>query len=293
MQSLDTLRLLTRGNPLMLRNMLSRLDLGLNEATLVLETADQIPLIAQVIHRTGADSAQFNYMISPHAHAETGIIILLDELIKICGGWGVRQVLADLPAESDLLPLFYRNRFRMWARQSVYKHIRVKNGSVSFSWRVWTEKDMPAMQSLHRNLVPPLFQTIEPVTRREKQGMLLYADDGRLLGYADREDGLKGIWLQPFILPEEDNPVMLLDLVNNLPETYNRPIYVAARSYQPWLGELAERAELEFHSSQILLVRQLAVRQPVAQILERPLFESGTPEGTVPAVRIQEKHSRN
>ncbi len=66
--------------------------------------------------------------------------------------------------------------------------------------------------------------------------------------------------MQLFALPELRDPQALLAIYEALNKNYEllgRPVYLACRSYQPWLADLARQAGFVELPEQVLLVRYL------------------------------------
>lgn len=283
MHHLDCLRLHTSGTPLTLHNLVARMSPSHNALTYAYDLKDSPNLYAQVINRQFADGGQFSFIVGD-PHSDPGNMIeLLEKTIQGAGEWGVFHLLADLPEGEPFREAFVGTGFRVWAHQRVYRfsqkdgHGDQPAGSTNFEWRTWTHADTRAMQQLYHLVVPGLFQSIEPLTRRVRLGMVAYDEKGSLLGYADLSSGPKGVWVQPVIEPSVSNPQLLRELLVKLPEVFGRPIYLAARSYQPWTQNMAEQLGSAEVSTQTLLVRYLA-KPKLAYEPERDFgFESAVP----------------
>ncbi len=262
LQPLNQLRLLTRGNPLGLRDLLARIRPDLDISTLVVEGGAPPPAFAQLRRYRTDSTAYINFaLVSPMQIAQK-MPVLLDQMAKIAGSWQALAILADLPADSELLPCMRRGNFLVWAEQIVFqfKAEEAKDNNKQWQWRFWHSEDLLSMQTLYRRLVPVQHQAIEPLTRKRMQGLLLHDPSGQLLAYADLDQGQKGIWVQLFALPELRDPQALLAIYEALNKNYEllgRPVYLACRSYQPWLAELARQAGFVELPEQVLLVRYL------------------------------------
>jgi hypothetical protein len=297
MQHLDCLRLHTSGTPLTLHNLLARMSPSHSAITYVCDSKESPNLYAQVINRQFAEGGQFSFVVGDPRSDPGNMIELLEKIIQSAGEWGVFHLLADLPEGEPFREAFVRAGFRVWAHQRVYR-LSQKDGNCDlaadnpkYEWRTWTHADMRAMQQLYHLVIPGLFQNIEPLTRRARLGMVAYDEKGSLLGYADLDSGPKGVWMQPVIDPNVSNPQLLRELLAKLPEVFGRPIYLAARSYQPWTQNMAEQLGSVEVSSQTLLVRYLA-RPKLAYEPERDfVFESAVPNAG--RSQISDSHSRN
>jgi len=251
--------------------------------TFIVENQDSPHQYAQLITRQNAERGQFSFVTGDPNSGNEGMVELLERVIREAGEWGVFHLLADLPEGEPFLEAFSRTGFRVWAHQRIYT-LRQKDetnfplkGAEVFNWRIWTHADLAAMAQLHRLVVPGLFQSIEPLTRRARLGLVVYDDKQTLLGYADLDSGPKGVWVQPVINPDMSDPRLLCDLLPKLPDVFGRPIYLAARSYQPWTQNMAEQLGGAEVTSQTLLVRYLA-KPKLAYEPERDFaFEAAIP----------------
>lgn len=287
-QSLDSARLLTRGSPLSLRNFLLRITPAMNRYGVLWNADGKFGGAAQMIQRVGEKYSQMTFLSTPPEAIPSGTVSGLEGLIRQAGVWGSHFLACELPAESDLLPVFRHVEFNIWAHQTIFRFRGATSSSptLAYRWRLWNGSDIPAMVKLHRGLVPSLFQPIEPVTRKRMLGLVLYHADGHLLGYADLDYGSRGIWVLPFLLPEADDSQVLIDLVASLPAALGRPIFICARSYQPWLADMLRSPEFEARPEEVLLVRYLVVRAVQAEVQTRLLPEAAQGERSVPLTPI-------
>lgn len=282
------MRLATRGKPLAFRNILSSLAPQVLQYGVLMEEPAVRPACVQMVMKETDCFGQLNFLMNKPEVDETVLLNLLEQLMKGSGELGARWLLADLPVDSALLPIFRQANFNVWARQSLYQSPTGGERGKGHSWRTWTNADIPAMTNLHRSIVPKLFQIIEPLTRRTALGLVLFHEDRRLAGYADLDIGPQGIWAQPYFEPDVDDPQVLLDLVNAIDNPLKRPIYIAARSYQPWLQGMLEELDFPLDSEQALLVRYLAVRAFAGQTSEKAAYDSVTAERGLPVVRLNQ-----
>lgn len=140
------------------------------------------------------------------------------------------------------------------------------------------------MHRLYQNVVPPLIQPVEPLSRQEMVGLVYYEENGSLKAYTDLVYGPKGVWVLPIFHPqtEADLAELLAQMVSALPELNGRPVYVAARSYLPWVEQAINQLPTEPGPEQAILVRYLALYQRVEADLGYTSIENGKPEPTVP-----------
>ncbi|MFZ3070150.1 MAG: hypothetical protein WA110_03390 [Anaerolineaceae bacterium] len=292
-QSLDHIRLVTNGNPLTWGNLLFPTAPAVNQYSAVWEEASQPPCYARVVHQVGEPNGQLTFLVAEPESDSGAVTCLLEDLIRHSGTWGARYLLCDLPTDSAFLPAFRRADFNIWARQRLFRFIGTlpRPLSMAYAWRPWNSGDIKAMLSLYRNLVPKLFQSIEPLTRKAMLGLVLTDQKNNLLGYADLEYGMRGIWVLPFLLPEANDPQILLDMLASLPATFQRPVYICARSYQPWMEDVVSHLPVESGGEQALMVRYLVLQEKVPQAVQRQVFETNPSDGSVPVA--QAHHNGN
>ena len=99
------------------------------------------------------------------------------------------------------------------------------------SWRAVEETDWPSIQSLYGQIIPALLHPVESPPRPFTG--LVFFQDGSLQAYVAITSGIKGIWVQPLVLPDcECVSDQLADLASAAAGWGNRHIYVCVRSYQ-------------------------------------------------------------
>ena len=291
LQSLDYLRLVTRGEPFNLRNLMHSISPPIEQYIGYCDNDPERPCYAQVISRVDETQGQLTFLGARDDTDQSDIACLLENLIANAGKWGTHYITCDLPANSPHLNGFKKAGFLTWANQTVFRMApAVLEGSKpEFVWRTWNANDMRAMTCLYRGVVPGLFQPIEPLTRKAALGLVLYHPEGELLGYADLDYGPKGVWVQPVLSPEANDPQILSDLQQAIPELYSRPAFLAVRSYQPWLASLAAQVPGEVQGSQLLMVRYLVRQLKVAEPQAFALYETGNIERSMPVSQIRQK----
>jgi hypothetical protein len=98
--------------------------------------------------------------------------------------------------------------------------------------------------------------------------------------------------MQPFVHPDiEDVPLLLADLLTNLPNRHSRPIYVCIRSYQTWLENALEDLQASVGPTQSIMLKHLAVAQQVKSSFSLPALEGGQQEITTPFVRSERNNN--
>ncbi len=287
--SLDNVLSLTYGKPLSLPHLLSAvhptdyLFTGVCEAENSSEKS-----IAQIYRPTKSNSAKINYLLLPENSDLRNLVPLLEHLIKQAGSWGAKQVIADIDINSVLFTHLRAAGFSVLAKQKIFKVVKSDKTPIKGNdgWRVWNHADIKSMRSLYHTLVPPLIQSVEPLTRREMIGMVYYDSDGTLQAYADLLCGPVGAWVLPIIHPQakEEKTGLLQKMIMALPTHHKRPIYITTRSYQPWI----EQALLDLPAlpgpEQALMVRYIALQQRVKTEFGLNPIDNGTREPTVPYI---------
>lgn len=282
---------MTRGLPLSWFSILSSLRPTEEVFTGVYVDADgnRGPL-GQVHQSPQIPSAQLQFVIVDESQ-RGDLTVLIEGLCKEAGGWGAKQVIAELAPESPLYPAVRQAGFRVFGKQRIYRFpddLALKPTDEG-AWRIWNSHDIPAMRVLYQALVPPLTQLVEPLTRLEMLGLVFYDGQGGLQSFADLVYGPIGIWVIPFVHPQSvvDIPGMLAQMVLNLPDRNKRPVYVTARSYQPWVENALDILGADPGPEEALLVKYLAYRQPVTADLAFGSLEKGTANPHLPVAPIR------
>lgn len=216
---------------------------------------------------------------------------MLEGLIIKAGQWGSKQIVAEMTPDSDMFLQFKQAGFSVLAKHRIFKFNLPMDyqPKTNRSWRLWNSADVHKMRNLYFTLVPPLIQPVEPLSRREMLGLVYYDASGELQAYADLVYGPVGAWVLPFVHPQATENItdLLAQLCLDLPELANRPIYITARSYQPWIESALENLSGETSPELALMVRYLALRQRVNAEWTFAALENGKPEPTIPLAPIK------
>lgn len=286
LQCLDNLRLLTQGAPLSWSSLLTSFRPMDHVFTGVYQPERGSGKLIGQVHRSPSSSgAQINYLLQPEGADPEDIVALLEGLVQEAGHWGSKQVTADLNIDSTIFPQFRRAGFSLLTKQRVYCFKDLPEiGGDQGGWRIWTSKDIPVMRRLYLTLVPPLIQPVEPLTRREMLGLVYRDQKGSLQAYVDLVYGPVGAWALPLIHPQTEVSidVLLSQMLNSLPELNGRPVYVNARSYQPWVESGLDAVGGAPGPEQGLMIHYLALRQRIGADFRFAPVENGKPEPTVP-----------
>lgn len=284
LQSLDTLRLVTRGEPFNLRNLVRSISPPVEQYTAYCDNDPGRPCFAQVVSRMDENQGQLTFLGAAEDADQSDTVCLLEDLIANAGKWGTYFITCDLPADSPHISAFRKAGFQTWANQSLFQLAPSARESASpqYAWRVWNANDARAMTSLYRSVVPGLVQPLEPQTRKAALGLVLYGSSGSLLGYVGLDYGPKGVWAQPVLSPDANDPQILSDLHLSIPDLFNRPVFLAARSYQPWLAGLAAQTACKLIGSQLLMVRYLVRQLKVEDRQQFAIYEGKNVEHGLP-----------
>ena len=243
-------------------------------------------IVGQIYQSQNMSSAHLNYALLTKNSHHPDLIPLLEGLITKAGHWGSKQVVANLETKSELFPFFRQVGFSVLAKQRIYQCAHPKKMAIQNKgeWRIWNRDDIGALRSLYLTLVPPLIQPVEPLSRREMLGLVYYDDEGTLQAYADLVYGPVGAWVLPLIHPKTKEEIsdVLLQMVLNLPDLNHRPVYIAARSYQPWVENALENLPMVPAPEQVILIRYLTIQQRVHAEYSFAGIENGKAETTLP-----------
>jgi hypothetical protein len=95
LQSLDTLRLVTRGEPFNLRNLMHSISPPVEQYIGYCDNDPQHPCYAQVISRVDETQGQLTFLGALDDTDQTDIACLLENLISHAGKWGTYYITCD------------------------------------------------------------------------------------------------------------------------------------------------------------------------------------------------------
>jgi hypothetical protein len=180
---------------------------------------------------------------------------LLENLSAQAGAWGAFHVLAEVEETSNVFIALRRAGFSVYAWQRMWDVSNVTGTDPSFEWMRVRSVNLPSVQSLYHQIVPPLLQPIEP---QPKIGLGWMCNEG-MKCYISATQGAYGIVLLPLIHPEATHVSQkLASLISNLPDRRNRPVYVCVRSYQAWLEPVLADLGAQGADRQAVMVKHLA-----------------------------------
>ncbi len=280
LENLDFLRVVTNGEPMSLMGMASSL-FAQRHAGAVLEKDGKPLAMARVIQWQEEDFAQFQF-ISALEPDNVNLSAVIEALLQDIGEWGLIKVMADLPVSSPFLKAFRKANFYVWASHQCFTFPFVQSELPSKNqWETWTARDFEGIRAVYQTLVPSRIRSYEPMTRSKVLGKVLTNEKGQVIAYVDLDYGSKGLWAQPFALPEANRPAVFEDLLKSLFAEYGRPVTFSARSYMPWLRSSLGRLTDQMTEERALIARYLALRDRLPEETREGFFEKSKAEGTV------------
>jgi hypothetical protein len=267
--SLDCTRLLTRGNPLGAIGVMSYMNPSRHIYSAITRH-DGASVAGGVIQTNGDAFARLLYLAPASEMENTGLPDLIDHLATQAGSWGALHVLAEVDETSPAFIPLRKAGFSVYAWQSIWDvtHLVAPSARTDGNdgaskpvlngvnnWRRVESVQLPAVQNLHHQIVPPLIQPVEPAPKRP--GGFIWNEGAR--SYAGITTGLVGIVLFPLIHPDvSDVSARLLTLIRSIPSRGGRPVYLCIRSYQAWLEPVLSDLGAESADRQAIMVKHLA-----------------------------------
>ena len=284
--SLDSARMLTRGNPLGAAGFMSYFNPARHLYTAVSQE-NGATMLGGVIQNNGDAFARLVYIAPASQLAHPMLPGLIEHLAAEAGHWGAFHVLAEIDETSQAFVPLRKAGFSVYAWQRIWdvSHITPAEGA-----RVWSpvpSVNLPAVQTLHHQIVPPLLQAVEPAPKHPAD---LFSIEGARC-YVQLTYGMHGIVLTPLIHPDAvDVAQKLSSLLNELPNRRGRPVYLCVRSYQAWLEPVLEDLGGQAAPRQAVMVKHLAhlVKDEQAVRAVQPVGVSAQPSH-VSHVDVNEK----
>ena len=253
--------------------------------------------MAQIRYPSGAHSAHLTFLVPGETCNLIALPGLLENLAYQAGGWGALNLIGEVDEHTLVFEAFRRAGFSIYAWQRIWLFNEIparkpsqngKTGDKSAPcWSFPASTDMIPIHSLYQSVVPALVLPVEPVADNRLQGMVC-RQNGEITAYADITYGPKGIWVQPFILPETERVLDILsDLLLNLPRRFGRPVFLCVRSYQAWLESALEDISAQIGPRQAVMVKHMAVTQKSMAVLRQAVLENGAAEASVQVAHIE------
>jgi hypothetical protein len=251
--SLDTARVLTRGNPLGAVSLLAYMN-PQRHVYSAISNNDGAVLLGGVIHTNGDTFARLLYLAPASQTDHPDLAELIEILSAESAAWGAFHVLAELDENHPLFAALRRTGFSAYARQRMWDVSALGGLGAKPSWPRARSVDLPAVQSLYHQIVPPLLQPIEPAPRRAS-GFI--CNQGGPC-YASTSTGMSGVVVFPLIHPDAANvPDKIRSLIECLPNRGGRPVYVCVRTYQSWLEHVLEDLGAKPGPQQAVMVKHM------------------------------------
>ncbi|HSQ38633.1 MAG TPA: hypothetical protein VLM78_00620 [Anaerolineales bacterium] len=252
---LDSTRALTSGNPLGAAGFLSHFNPARHVYTAIAkENGDS--LLGCVIHTPGETFARLLYLAPTSLLTHPGLPPLIENLSAEAGTWGAFHVVAEVDETSEAFTALRLSGFAAYARQKLWDISAITGACNRSAWTRAQSADLPAIQSLYHQIVPPLLQVIEPRPRRAA-GFL--CNEG-VKCHVSLSSGTAGIVLAPLIHPDaEEVGASLSALIGGLSNRGTRPVYLCVRSYQTWLEPVLEDLGALAGPRQAVMVKHLAL----------------------------------
>jgi hypothetical protein len=234
--SLDSIRRLTRGSPLGAVGFLSYFNPVRHVYTAVSQE-NGTTLLGGVIKINAEPFARLEYLAPGFSLNHPGLPALIEDLATEAGKWGAFHILADIEEGGDAFGALRKAGFSVYAWQRIWDVSHIPPESGPECWVSTESVNLPAVQTLYHQIVPPLLQMVEVPPKRAVG--LVCTQNARC--YANINYGVYGIMLTPFIHPDTTDVVGKLgSLLNQVPERRGRPVYICVRSYQAWLEPAIE-----------------------------------------------------
>ena len=261
---LDSARALTRGHPLGAMGLLTYINPRRHLYAAIANSGDSA-LLGGVIHTRGDTFAKLLYLAPVSRLKDAELPALIEHLATQAGEWEAFQILAEVEGSSRVFSPLRTAGFSVYAWQRMWDMSQIEKTETGekSGWRRMRSVDLPAVQSLHYQIVPPLLHPIEPAPNR----VLGFVHDHDIKCYASVTSGMYGIVLTPLIHPEERGvSAKIAALINNLPDRRGRRVYLNVRSYQTWLEPVLEDLGAQPSERQAVMVKHLArlVKEGVA-----------------------------
>ena len=260
---LDTARTLTRGNPLGAAGLLAYVNPSRHIYSAIANGENE-SVLGGIIHSRDETFAKILYLAPSSQLGHPDLPELIESLSVQAGEWGAFHVLAEVDENSDAFVPLRKAGFSVYAWQRMWENTEVADSTLNSHAdqatqpEVWARArsiQLPAIQSLYHQIVPPLLQPVEP---QPKASIGWISNDGAKC-YVGVSYGAYGIVLTPLIHPEStDVGAKLALLIRNLPDRKNRPIYICVRSYQAWLEPVLADLGALAGQRQAVMVKHLA-----------------------------------
>ncbi|GAB4420010.1 MAG: hypothetical protein Kow002_08130 [Anaerolineales bacterium] len=255
--TLNSTRALTRGNPLGMVALMAYMNPARNMYAAVVN-GEGATLIGGVNHTRGEPFARLLYLAPTSLLGHALMPELVEDLVARAGSWGALHVTAEVDENSDAFVALRQAGFSVYAWQRMWEISEINGDARAASaWIRSRAVNVPRIQNLHHQIVPPLVQPVEPISKNVR-GFICAADSGCFVSLVT---GAYGIVALPLIHPETTNVAEKIKaLMSHLPERRNRPVYMLVRSYQTWLEPVLEDLGAKPGGRQAVMVKHMTRR---------------------------------
>lgn len=251
---LDTVRTLTRGNPLGAVGLFSYVNPVRHIYSAITNTHHD-SILGGIIHTRNDTFAKLLYIAPAKGLDHPDLPALIENLSAHAGTWGAFHVLAEVDETSAAFVGLRRAGFSVYAWQRMWNVSDVAAGGSASDWARVKSAHLQSIQSLYHQIVPPLLHPFEP---QPKSSTGWICNSG-VKCYVSMAHGHYGIVLTPLIHPEAtDVGAKLAALIHHLPDRRNRPVYLCVRSYQAWLEPVLVDLGASGAERQAVMVKHLA-----------------------------------
>ena len=262
--TLDSARALTRGHPLSAMGLLAYINPA-RHLYAAITNGGESALLGGVIHSRGDTFAKLLYLAPSSRLDDRQLPSLIEHLAMQAGEWKAFHVMAEVDETSDVFPALRMAGFSVYAWQKLWDVSLLGKTEATSSrrpervegagWRHIQSVDLPAVQSLHYQIVPPLLHPVEPAPNR----VVGFVHSENMKCYASVTSGMYGIVLTPLIHPDEHHvSEKIAALVSCLSDRGGRRVYLNVRSYQTWLEPSLEDLGAQALPRQAVMVKHLA-----------------------------------
>ena len=254
--TLDSARALTRGHPLSAMGLLAYINPA-RHLYAAIANGGENALLGGVIHSRGETFAKLLYLAPSSRLNDRQLPSLIEHLVVQAGEWKAFHVMAEVDETSDVFLALRMAGFSVYAWQKLWdvSLLEKTESTSSVGWRRMQSVDLPMVQSLHYQIVPPLLHPVEPAPNR----VVGFVHSENMKCYVSVISGIYGVVLTPLIHPDERNVSEKISaLVTSLPDRGGRPVYLNVRSYQTWLEPVLADLGAQASPRQAVMVKHLA-----------------------------------
>lgn len=268
--TLDSTRALTRGHPLGAAGLLAYINPA-RHLYAAIANGNTSSLFGGITHSYNETFAKLLYLAPASRLDHTALPELIEHLVMRAGEWGAFHVIAEIDESCNAFPALRQTGFSVYAWQRMWD-VSGLNGATDApnNWTRARSVNRPALQSLYHQIVPPLLQPVEPLSKNAR-GLIC---NGEVKCFVSLATGTQGIVLLPLIHPEaKEVGLKLASLLNCIPDRRNRPVYLCVRSYQTWLEPALEDLGAKVGPRQAVMVKHLA------RLIKEPQTSPTVPSG--------------